>query len=89
MPRFWWIEWNLDKIAEHDLRLEDVEHAFVNHLGPHQERPDGSFQTVGVTPSGRVILIVWRYDEEFDALEKDSTAEVVFVITAFKTRAAP
>jgi len=83
VPRFRWIEWNLDKIAAHGLTFEDVEHAFERHVGPHQERSDGSYETIGVTPSGRAIMIVWRYDEEFDPLEEEGTAEVVFVITAF------
>ena len=83
MPRFRWIEWNLDKIAAHGLNCEDVEQAFAHHAGAHQERSDGSYETVGATPSGRVVLIVWRYDEEIDPLEDAGTAEVVFVITAF------
>jgi len=28
-------------------------------------------------------MIIWRYDEEFEALEPDQTIEVIFVITAF------
>jgi hypothetical protein len=52
-------------------------------VGPHQERQEGSYETVGRTPSGRLILIVWRYDEEFDALGQDYVVEVVFVITAY------
>lgn len=83
MPRFRWIEWNLDKIAAHGLAYEEVEHAFENHVGPHQERADGSYETIGMMPSGRVILIVWRYDEEFDPVEDEGTADMVFVITAF------
>ena len=83
MLRFKWIDWNLDKIAGHGLNFEDVECAFENRVGLHREREDGSFETIGVTPSGRVIMIVWRYDEEVDAVEVDGTTEVVFVITAF------
>ena len=83
MVQFKWIEWNLDKIAAHRLTYDDVEHALEHRLGPHQERPDGSYETIGATASGRVILIVWRYDEEFDSLEDSGTADVVFVITAF------
>jgi hypothetical protein len=81
--RFKWIEWNLDKIIAHRLTYQDVEHAFEHRLGPHQERRDGSYETIGTTPSGRVILIVWRDDEEFDSLVETGTTEVVFVITAF------
>ena len=52
MPRFKWIDWNLDKIAGHGLSFEEVEYAFENRVGLHQEREDGSFETIGVTPSG-------------------------------------
>ncbi len=83
MVRFKWIEWNLDKITAHRLTYKDVEHAFEHRFGPHQERRDGSYETIGTTPSGRVILIVWRDDEEFDSLGDTGTTEVVFVITAF------
>jgi hypothetical protein len=81
--RFKWIEWNLDKITAHRLTYQDVEHAFEHRHGPHQERRDDSYETIGTTPSGRVILIVWRDDEEFDSLGETGVTEVVFVITAF------
>jgi hypothetical protein len=29
-----------------------------------------------------VILIVWKYDQEYDALEEDDVVQEVFVITA-------
>ncbi len=83
MARFKWIEWNLLKIAAHGLTREDVEYAFAHRRGPHQERADESYETVGRVPSGRLILIIWRYDEEFDAMSEDAVVEVVFVITAF------
>ena len=83
MARFKWIEWNLDKIAAHRLTYEDVEYVFEHRLGPHQERRDGSYETIGSTASGRVVLIVWRYEEEFDSLEETGSSDVVFVITAY------
>jgi uncharacterized DUF497 family protein len=83
VARFKWVEWDLDKVAAHGLTCEEVEHAFEHRLSPHQERRDGSYETIGTTPSGRVILVVWRYDEEFDSLEETGTTDVVFVITAF------
>ena len=83
MARFKWTEWNLDKIAAHRLTPDDVEYAFEHRIGPHQERRDESFETTGRTASGRVVLIVWRYDEEFDSLEEAGASDVVFVITAF------
>lgn len=52
MTRFKWIEWNLDKIARHGLTPEDVEYAYEHRHGLHQERDDGSYETVGFTPSG-------------------------------------
>lgn len=83
MVRFKWIEWNLDKVAAHGLTSEDVEYAFENRLGQHQERRDGSYETVGTTPSGRILLIVWRYDDVFDPLENSGATDAIFVITAF------
>jgi hypothetical protein len=81
--RFKWIEWNELKIAAHGLKPEEVEHAYRHRIGRHEERSDGSFESVGRTPSGRTILMVWRYDEEFDSLEKDHVVEVVFIVTAY------
>ena len=83
MARFKWIEWNIDKATAHRLTCEDVEHAFEHRLAAHQGRWDGSYETLGTTLSGRVILIVWRYEEEFDSLEDTGTTDAVFVITAF------
>lgn len=81
--RFRWIAWNLRKIEAHGLGPGEVEHAFEHRQGRHQERDDGSYETIGRTASGRLILVVWRYDDEFDALEEDAVIEVVFVITAY------
>lgn len=83
MARFKWKEWNVDKIAAHGLSREDVEAAYEKRLGLHQERADGSYLTMGVTPAGRVISIIWRYDLEFDALAEDFEEDVIFVITAY------
>ncbi|HXX93675.1 MAG TPA: hypothetical protein VEN81_08570 [Planctomycetota bacterium] len=60
-----------------------MEFAFSHAIGVHQEREDSSYETTGTTPSGKRILIVWRYDEEFDAPEEGNVIEVVFVITAY------
>jgi len=79
---FKWIDWNLDKIAAHGLSAEDVEHAFQNPISEHMERDDDSFEVLGETPSGRIILVVWRHDEEPDVLEADGVAVCIFVITA-------
>jgi len=65
------------------LTPEEVEHAYERRIGLHQEREDGSYETMGVTPARRKILIVWRYDEEFEALAEEQVVAVVFVITAY------
>jgi hypothetical protein len=83
VTRFKWGEWNLSKIAAHGLSAQDVEYAYEHARGAHLEREDGAYETVGPTPSGRVILIVWRYNDEFDALKDDYVIQVVFVITAY------
>jgi hypothetical protein len=83
VARFKWIEWNLAKIAAHGLSAEEVEYAYEHAPQPRAEREDGSYETIGPTPSGRVILIVWRHNEEFDALEEEFVIQVVFVITAY------
>lgn len=83
--RFRWIDWNLDKIGGHALSYEEVEFAFENRMAPVQqhERDDGSFMTIGATPSGRNIRIIWRFDEVVDPLADSGVSKAVFVITAF------
>lgn len=83
MDRFKWLEWNLDKVTAHGLSAEDVEHAFRHPISDHLERDDDSFEVLGETPSGRIIMIVWRFDEEPDVLEQEGVAVCVFVITAY------
>ncbi len=83
MTRFKWIHWNLSKIAVHGLSKAEVEFAFEHRAGRHVEREDGSYKTLGPTPGGRLILIIWRYNEEFDALAEDFVIQVVFVVTAY------
>jgi hypothetical protein len=85
MRQFKWIEWNLQKITDHNLSAEEVEAAFDNvfHL---QERKDGSFQMFAATPSGRRIWVIWRYDREDDEIPDvfGELGEVpIFVITAY------
>ncbi len=86
MIRFRWTEYNLDKIAAHNLSSEEVESAFQNQIRKTEERANGSFETVGRTYTGKIILIAWELNEEYEALELDSLVEVVFVITAYDYR---
>ena len=85
MRQFKWIEWNLQKIDAHGLSAEEVEAAF-DHVFSLQERSDGSFRMFAVTPSGRRIWVIWRYDQEDDEIP-DVFGDVgelpIFVITAY------
>ena len=85
MRQFKWIEWNLRKIDAHGLSVEEVEAAFDRGFSV-QERKDGSFQTLAETPSGRLIWVIWRYDQEdlemFDVFG-DPIDPPIFVITAY------
>jgi hypothetical protein len=81
--QFKWIDWNVDKIAAHNLSAAEVEAAFENRIGSPKERADGSYVTSGRTASGREVQVIWRYDEEFDALEEGQVVSVIFVITAY------
>jgi hypothetical protein len=85
MRRFKWIEWNLGKISAHGLSAEEVEASFEN-VYTLEKRSDGSFKMYAVTPSGRRIWVIWRYDREDDEVP-DIFVELddapVFVITAY------
>jgi hypothetical protein len=83
--RFKWIEWNLQKIEYHGLTPHEIEASF-NHVFSLQERKDGSNQMYAMTPSGRRIWVIWRYDREHDG-SRDVFGELedipIFVITAY------
>ena len=88
MPRFRWIEWNLEEITAHaqPARTWSTHSSATSDLtrkGAMAPTRRSGTDELGSAASGRVIAIVWRYDEEFDPLEDEGTAEVVFVITAF------
>jgi|GEM_PF-1161599 len=83
--RFRWIEWNRDKIARHGLSTEEVEFAWRRSLGQHRNQRGGSFESIGRIPSGRMIRIIWRWNEVVDVWTSDGAARVVFVITAHGT----
>ena len=85
MRRFKWIEWNLRKIDAHGLSADEVEAAF-DQVFAQNERKDGSFETYAVTPSGRKIWVIWRYDQEDDTVPDifgDFGDVPIFVITAY------
>ena len=85
MRQFKWIEWNLQKIAAHNLSADEVEAAF-DRVYDLRERRDGSFEMFAQTPSGRRIWVIWRYDRNedkaFDAIGESDDLPI-FVITAY------
>ena len=85
MRKFKWIEWNLQKIDAHGLSAGEVEAAF-DCIFNLQERNDGSFEMLAATPSGRRILVIWRYDREDDEVPDvfgEMGDQPIFVITAY------
>jgi hypothetical protein len=85
MPKFKWIEWNLQKIDAHALSATEVEQAF-DRIFEMWERGDGSFKMFAETASGRRIWVIWRYNREDDDLPDIFTEldeSLIFVITAF------
>ena len=85
MRDFKWIEWNLQKIDAHGLSAGEVEAAF-DRVFSLEERRDGSFRMFAVTPSGRRIWVIWRYDREDDDVPDVFGAlgeAPIFVITAY------
>jgi len=82
---FKWIEWNLQKIDAPGLSAEEVEAAF-DRVFRLQERRDGTFQMYAMTPSGRRIWVIWRYDRdegEIPDVFGDLDEAPIFVITAY------
>lgn len=80
MAEFFWEEWNREKVYGHNLSTDEVEAAWVGRVdyfrGVHPLH--GPFtRSYAECPSGREIIIVWRYNED------DFGNEWVFVITAY------
>lgn len=82
--RFRWIDWNLEKVEGHGLSTEEVEFAWRRGLGDHRTRRDGSFETIGRIPSGRLIQIYWRWNYVPDVWAAEGATRVVFVISAYE-----
>jgi len=80
MIEFHWNEWNRHKIDAHYLTTEEVEFAWRGRRdmrkGTHPIQGDFT-ESAGRCPSGRIITIVWRYNEDYDG------DRVVFVVTAY------
>ncbi len=85
MRSFKWIDWNLQKIANHAIGRDEVETAFDRVLSL-TERDDGSFLMYAEVPSGRRIQVIWRYDRDEDEVPDvfgDVPDAPIFVITAY------
>lgn len=85
MRSFKWIEWNLQKIDAHGLSSDEIEAAF-DQVVSLRERNDGSYQMFAVTPSGRRIWVIWRYDRESNGVPDifgEVPAASIFVVTAY------
>jgi hypothetical protein len=79
MPEFLWIDWNQQKIDNHNLSVGEVEFAWHRRVDVKKRThaTQGQyFESLGECPSGRIIRIVWRYNQEGDR-------KPVFVITAY------
>lgn len=86
MPRrrcFKWIEWNVGKVHDHDLEPGEVEEVFDRVLTQNR-RPDGSYETFGLTATGRGCWVIWRWDEEGTDIFADLLEPAIFVITAYE-----
>ena len=69
----------LSKIDNHNLSADEVEFAWYNRSDMNCDTHPvyGEYwESLGEYPNGRIICIVWRYNEHFDT-------QKVFVITAY------
>jgi len=85
MRRFKWIEWNLQKIADHSLAASEVEAAF-DRVYQIETRDDDSVAMFAEIPSGRRIWVIWRYDRDNDEIPNvfgEVDDPPIFVITAY------
>ena len=85
MRRFKWIDWNLQKIADHALSADEVEAAY-NRVFRLEPRQDGSFRMLAEVPSGRRVWVIWRYDRDPDEIPDifgETEDPPIFVITAY------
>jgi hypothetical protein len=76
---FIWIDFNLDKIYNHNLSADEVEFAWHNRqdLMRRVHPVNGEYwESLGECPNGRIIRIIWRYNEPGDT-------QKVFVITPY------
>jgi hypothetical protein len=63
MRQFKWSERNLERIESRALSAAEVEAAF-DRVYQLDQRPDGSYEMLAETPSGRQIRVVWVHDSD-------------------------
>jgi len=70
---FRWIEWNVGKVEDHGLTVEDVEHV-VNNASRPDPKPVGNekWLVIGPMTGGKVIQVIYLVDPD----------ETLFVIHA-------
>ena len=80
MQEFIWIDWNTWKISTHGLAEGEVEFAWHHRQGELEKvhpKHGTYWESFGRCPSGRPILMMWRYDVDRDGDTK------VFVVNAY------
>jgi hypothetical protein len=76
---FLWIDWNRQKVDNHALSTDEVEFAWRHGRRDlrKKDHPNGEYwESIGKCPSGRRIMIVWRYNQV-------GGENKVFVMTAY------
>jgi hypothetical protein len=73
MRQFQWIERNLERIEDRALSAEEVEAAF-DRVYRLEERPDGSYEMLAETPTGRPIRVVWSFASDDERKPQTSLA---------------
>ena len=62
---FRWIDWNIDKVAEHGVRPEEAESVVEGAADPYpKHREDDKFLVWGATTAGRLLQVVFLLDED-------------------------
>ena len=62
---FRWIEWNLEKIAQHGVTQAEAEYVVVNARSPYPRyREDDKLLVWGSTDAGRMLQVVYLLDDD-------------------------
>ena len=62
---FRWVEWNIDKVADHGVTPEEAADVVEGAASPYpQHREDDKFLVWGPTAAGRLLQVVFLVDED-------------------------